>query len=279
MPVNPFTSSDVELALGRRYTIKQELGVGGQGAVLRATRANTPDGTAAHDEVALKLHLDPRQDVRVEREIRAMQGLTHPALSRLIEHGFCDIAGKRIRYIAWEFIEGQSLNERLAAGVLPEREVLVMAADVADAVGAIWSRRIVHRDINPKNIMLKTGGGAVLIDLGGARHLDETTVTAVGATFGTVGYFSPEQARAERALSSASDVFSLGIVMVQSLLGSHPTGYDQQSLISGFRATGLGLNARPELLGAIDRMLSPRAAFRQLPTEISALFRQLQERT
>lgn len=116
MASNPYVSSDVELALGHRYSVMQELGVGGQGAVLRATRLKAPDGSPVQDEVALKLHLDPRQDIRVEREIRAMQGLSHPGLSRLIEHGFCDIAGRRTRYIAWQFIslqEGEHVTRHI----------------------------------------------------------------------------------------------------------------------------------------------------------------------
>jgi len=181
MRANPFEPAQIEAALGGRYRVGSELRVGGQGAVFKATRIKTEDGKAVADEVALKLHLDPRQDVRVEREIRAMQGLSHHALARLVEHGFCELSGVRTRYIAWEFIEGQALDERISSGALSVTEVADFAPDVCSAIQVIWSKRIVHRDINPKNVMTRSKGGGVLIDLGGARHLDETSVTAMGA--------------------------------------------------------------------------------------------------
>lgn len=273
MPPNPFRADEIEVALAHRYRVDGELRSGGQGAVFRAVRLKRGDGFACNDQVALKLHFDPKQDVRVEREIRAMLQLSHPALSELLEHGFCDIAGTRTRYIAWQFIDGDALDTRLGHGPLNEKGAAAMAAHVCSAIEAIWSRRIVHRDVNPKNIMLKRSGGAVLIDLGGARHLDETSVTAAGSTFGTPGYFSPEQFRAERALTCASDVFSLGIVVQQCLLGTHPTGYDQHRLVSNPpRTKALIPSASDRVAAMVDRMLSLRAAFRPTPNDLRIFF-------
>lgn len=273
MPTNPFDQRAVQAALGGRYEILHEIRVGGQGAVFYAKRKLTPSNAAASDLVALKLHLDPKQDVRVEREIKAMEGVAHPCLSRLIEHGFCDIAGMRTRYIAWEFIEGQALDSALAPGPLLEKNVAHMAKDVCLAISAIWKKRIVHRDINPKNIMLRASGGAVLIDLGGARHLDETSVTAQGMTFGTQGYFSPEQYRTERALTSASDVFSLAVVISQSLSGKHPTSFDQHQLaIAPPSCSSVAPHADASLRNVVDRMLSVRAAFRPALDELVQFF-------
>lgn len=273
MPTNPFDQRAVQAALGGRYEILHEIRVGGQGAVFYAKRKLTPSNAPASDLVALKLHLDPKQDIRVEREIDAMEGVVHPCLSRLIEHGFCDIAGKKTRYIAWEFIEGQALDSALASGPLDESKTAQMAKDVCLAISAIWKKRIVHRDINPKNIMLRASGGAVLIDLGGARHLDETSVTAQGMTFGTQGYFSPEQYRTERALTSASDVFSLAVVISQSLSGKHPTNFDQHQLaIAPPSCRVASPNANPALCDMVDRMLSVRAAFRPGTDEMIQFF-------
>lgn len=270
MPQNPFDPRLVEASLGGRYAITKELRVGGQGAVFKATR---DPGKSSSRDVALKLHLDPKQDVRVEREIKAMTGMSHPALSQLIEHGLCDVAGTKTRYIAWEYIDGDPLDTALSKGPLDESSVTRMAADVCSAVAAIWQKRIVHRDINPKNIMLKYGGGAVLIDLGGARHLDETSVTAIGSTFGTPGYLSPEQYRAERALTSASDIFSLGVVLEQSLSGKHPTLFDQHRIVSAPPSCStVAPHTTAELAAVIDRMLSIRAAFRPQIEELVAFF-------
>jgi serine/threonine protein kinase len=111
--------------------------------------------------------------------------------------------------------------------------------------------------------MVRADGSAVLIDLGGARHLDNTTITALGTTFGTFGYFSPEQYRAEHALTSASDVFTLGVVLLECLLGRHPTSFDQTQLaISPPSSTAVVPNVRKELREVIDRMLQVRASFR-----------------
>jgi serine/threonine protein kinase len=224
---NPFEPSEIEGAFANRFNLGPELRVGGQGVVYRATRTRDEAGKSCKDDVALKLHLDPRQDERVEREISAAKTLRHPTLASLLEDGTVVIGTRRTRYIAWSFIVGEPLDSQLLRGSLTEPEVVRIGLDVTLAITVLWSKRIVHRDITPKNIMIKAEGGAVLIDLGGARHLDNTTITAPGATFGTPGYFSPEQYRAEHALTSASDVFALGVVLLQCLLGHHPTNFDQ----------------------------------------------------
>ena len=128
-----FVPADIEAALGRRYIIGSEIAVGGQGAVFRATRTSQPDGTAANDAVALKLHFDRRRNFRVQPEITAMENVSHPNLARLIEHGYCDVAGRNTRYVASEFIEGQPLSVQLRNGRLLESEVLAIGRDVSAA--------------------------------------------------------------------------------------------------------------------------------------------------
>jgi serine/threonine protein kinase len=263
MVSNPFSAKEVEASFGGRYVLGPELRVGGQGAVYRAKRVRRPDGSACNDEVALKLHLDAKQDKRVEREIEAMKHLRHPALATLLEEGTITISGKQTRYIAWEFIHGEPLDLRLSRGAVTEKEAIRIARDVTSAIVALWGKHIVHRDIAPKNIMIKPDGSAILIDLGGARHLDTTSITAAGMTFGTPGYFSPEQFRAERALTSASDVFTLAIVLLECLLGQHPTNHDQHQLASSPPSASLLVpGVGKELRETIDQMLQLRAAFR-----------------
>ena len=276
MVTNPFSAKEVEGSFGGRYVLGAELRVGGQGAVYRAKRVRRPDGSACNDEVALKLHLDAKQDKRVEREIEAMKHLRHPALATLLEEGTTTISGKQTRYIAWEFINGEPLDLRLSRGAVTEKEAIRIARDVTSAIVALWVKHIVHRDIAPKNIMIKPDGSAILIDLGGARHLDTTSVTAAGMTFGTPGYFSPEQFRAERALTSASDVFTLAIVLLECLLGHHPTNHDQHQLASSppsasLLAPGVG----KELRETIDQMLQLRAAFRPTADKLHITFQRL----
>jgi len=299
MAVHPyvcqFVPVDIEAALGRRYIIGRKIDTGGQGAVFMATRTSRPDGTAANDVVALKLYFDRRRNIRVQPEITAAENFSHPNLARLVEQGLCDVAGRHTRYIAWEFIDGQPLSALLKNGPLPEPEVLAIGRDISTAIAEIWSRRIVHGDIKPSNIMLKSSdghkagpvGSAVLIDLGAARYLGQGNILTLkplgrperrrGKPLGTWGYFSPEQIRGTQVLSCASDVFSLGVVMLQCLLGRHPTNYDQGALGDGIRASGGRLAANIGLLYALDKMLSPLPAFRPNPRELSHRFQSLRQ--
>ena|SRR5712692_2759511 len=137
MTANPFSPREIEAAFDSRYVLGAELRVGGQGVVYRATRVRETDGTHRNNDVALKLHLDPRQDQRVEREIGVAKDLRHPALATLLEDGTIVINGKLTRYIAWEFIPGEPFDARLSRGPLSESAALRIARDLTLAIGAI----------------------------------------------------------------------------------------------------------------------------------------------
>jgi serine/threonine-protein kinase len=278
MADHPFSAQDLQGALQHRYVIGPEIAVGGQGVVYKATRTRRADGTQTNDLVALKLHLYRHQDARIQREITAMETISHPNLARLVEHGHFYEAGRHTRYVAWEFIDGQTLSHRLRAGRLTESEALAMGCDISAAIGEIWSRRIVHGDIKPLNIMMKASGGAVLIDLSAARHLEEDNTASAREPFGTSGYFSPEQLRGVKALSCASDIFSLGVVMLQCLLGSHPTEYHQSALTGGIRASGFRVGVSPGLQSTLDKMLSTDPRFRPSPAGLHDNLHRLREK-
>src|SRR5258708_4795347 len=118
MATNPFKVADVEAALNKRYVLGPEIRVGGQGVVHRATRVRDGNGASCSNDVALKLHLDSRQDERVEREINAAKNLRHPTLATILEEGTIIIGGKQTRYIAWDFIAGEALDARLSRGAI-----------------------------------------------------------------------------------------------------------------------------------------------------------------
>lgn len=261
-------------ALGERFRFGAGDGrAGGQGVVLRAHRHRTLDGSSAADDVAFKLYTDAAQVERVEREVAVLATLRHPALARLIEHGTVELDTLAIRYVAFEFIEGDPLDHRLASGgPLPSRAAAIVGRDVAAALDHIWQGRVVHRDVNPKNIMLRVGDReAVLIDLGIARHLSQRTLTTAGSTWGTVGYMAPEHERADQDLTCLSDVYSLGVTLFESLLGRHPTDGDQRKLTTACPSGAALLPTAPAaLVHLIDRMLSPRPAFRPQPDEVVA---------
>ncbi len=288
MALHPFVPEQIEAALDRRYVVGPGIGVGSQGAVYKATRISRPDGTATDDVVALKLHLSAGKSARVDREITAMESLSHPNLGRLIEHGYCDVAGRQTGYIACEFIEGQSLKSRLKAGRLLESEVLQIGRDTSAAIDALWAQRIVHGDIKPSNIMLRESGSAVLIDLGVASFFEEQAgprplTPGLPEQFwhgGTLGYMSPEQAKGERRLSCASDIFSLGVVLLESIQGWHPTNFDQAALAKGLRTSGGKLTVSAGLLRTLDMMLigsPPRA--RGKVGKLSGYFQLLEQMT
>jgi serine/threonine protein kinase len=273
-----FSTAEIEQQLGGRFTITRTVRSGAQGHVYRALRVRTPDGASAADDVALKLYFDPAQVARVEREVDAMDRLRLPCLANLIEHGTVILAGSVLHYVASEFIEGTPLDDWLRAqGPLPPGIVASVGRDVSTAIGHVWNQRIVHRDVNPKNVMLRKGEQeAVLIDLGIARHVAQEALTTVGTAWGTLGYMSPEQFQAERGLTSNSDVFSLGVVLQEALLGRHPTGCSQHALNLGPPLTeDLIPDAPKELANLIDRMLRLRPAFRPRVGELVDRFARL----
>jgi serine/threonine protein kinase len=265
------TASDVERLLNHRFSLDRELGRGGQGVVFLATRQTDASGAKTHDRVALKVHLDPLEDERVAREIGVMEQLQHSNLARLIEHGTLVLGQHVVRFIAWEYIEGEPLSHRLAAGPIDPRTVAVIGRDVGAALAQFLPFRVVHRDVNAKNIMLREGdANAVLIDLGCARHLTQQSLTATGYTWGTPGYMSPEQAVGGQQLTCFSDVYSLGLTMLEALTGRHPTARRQDLLTTvPISARALASHAPEPLTALIDRMMSLRIAGRLAPDQVA----------
>jgi len=295
-----FEPAQIQEALGGRYAVGSRIARGGQGVVFRATRNLSPDGVATNDDIALKMYFQSGQSVRVKREIDAMEQIAHPNLAKLVEHGYCEVAGQPTQFLAWQFIQGLPLNRHLRGGPLLESEVLAIGCDIAAAIAEIWSRQIVHGDIKPPNIMLPHPGSyimtgavntAVLIDLGVATYLNlensrgsleprslaRARLLAMSRPAGTMGYFSPEQLGGVKALTCASDVFSLGVVMLQCLLGRHPTDYDQNALAQGIPASNTRVPASAPLLGILNRMLAVSPTSRPNPADLSRQLRALRE--
>ena len=208
---------------GRRfgpYEIQSRLGGGGMGHVFRAWDARL------HREVAIKLlnheYTMPGMRERFLREARAASALNHPNICSIFDIGEQD----GDPYLVMELLEGETLRDRILARSMPLDEMVAVAREVAEALGAAHSKGVVHRDIKPANIFLvrKPNGEiqAKVLDFGlakieggalGARGRS-LELTTVGATVGTLAYMSPEQARGE-VLDSRSDLFSLGVVMYE----------------------------------------------------------------
>jgi serine/threonine protein kinase len=274
-----FTIQDVDAAFAGRFFIKTQLRAGGQGVVFRARHPDRPEELQGGQDVALKLYFDPAHEARVDREIQAMTRMRHPTLADLVDHGTAEVAGQQYRYVAWEFIDGVPVDRRLLVGALSPKLTATIGRDVATAIDYIWRHRLVHRDISPKNIMLRTGeADAVLIDLGIARHLAQDSLSSSGAVWGTLGYMAPEQMRGQQQLTCGADVFALGVVLQEVLVGRHPTGGDQAGLSRGAPPTATLVAGVPGMLTEfIDRMVARRSAFRPHPAEAAERFGRLAE--
>ncbi len=267
----PLTLTEVQATFVGKYTIDAAIQAGGQGAVFKA-RAQS-NGSAA---VALKVYNADQLEERLAREFDALKTLRGPTLVELCDAGTCSVRGEHCRYLATTFIDGRPLDAVLTAeGGQPLERVARIGHDVALTLAQVWAARVVHRDVKPSNVMLTPSGSGVLIDLGVARHVELTSLTTTGKTWGTAGYFSPEQAHGQ-PLTCKSDVFALGVLLQECILGRHPTNRRQELLLSGgVKTDGLRANLPRFLVHLIDDMVSKSAIRRPLPEKISRDLAQL----
>ncbi|HUP63851.1 MAG TPA: protein kinase, partial [Thermoanaerobaculia bacterium] len=208
------------------YAIVEMVGAGGMGEVYRA-RDTRLDRTVAIK--ILPAGTGTAASARFEREARAISQLSHPHICRLLDLG--NDGG--IEFLVMEYLEGETLAERIDNGPLPIREVLRYGSEIADALDHAHRRGITHRDLKPGNVMI-TAEGAKLLDFGLAKLLEPAplvdstatlqrpvTLTAHGTVVGTTLYMSPEQIEG-KPLDHRTDIFSLGIVLYEMLTGARP---------------------------------------------------------
>jgi serine/threonine-protein kinase len=217
--------------LSGRYRLEARIGAGGMSTVYRAF------DTTLQRHVAIKLMNrevagDSDQLERFRREARAVAQLSHPHVVGVIDTGE-DLDPTHPRpYIVFEYVEGETLKERIRRlGRLPITEAVAYAIEIARALGTAHSRHIIHRDVKPQNVMIDDEGSAKVTDFGIARTLDEDGLTADGRVLGTTDYVSPEQALGQR-VSGQSDLYSLGIVLWEMLTGDVPFKGDNQVAVA-----------------------------------------------
>lgn len=201
--------------VGDRYEIVRLAGRGGMGAVYEAK------DHATNQKVAVKLLGGASHDERerFDREARVLAALSHPAIVQYLDHGEINASEP---YLVMEWLAGEALDARLARGKLDVEETLAMAERVAMALADAHARDVIHRDIKPSNIFLPDGNlhDAKLLDFGIARRAVETRIlTRTGEFMGTPGYVAPEQARGDETMNARADVFSLGCVLFECLVG------------------------------------------------------------
>lgn len=205
--------------IGGRYSLVRPLGQGGMAKVYLAQDRQRDDALVAvkilHDE----LTNDPEFVKRFATEARAASSLNHPNIVKVLDYGHSD----GLRYIIQEYVEGQTLNEMISQqGALPWQTAVPLAIQIGLALEHAHKNGIVHRDIKPHNIMITPRMIAKVTDFGIARAANSSTITlTAGVTFGSVHYFSPEQARGS-LVGEKSDIYSLGILLYEMVTGQVP---------------------------------------------------------
>ena len=253
-------STVVASRIAGRFVVESVAGVGGMGTVYRA-----------HDEqtgqtVALKLiHASDKAHVteRFVREAELLAELRHPGIVAYLAHGVIETGEA---YLAMEWLEGEVLSRRLARGALSLPESLTLLRRAAEALALAHERGVVHRDLKPSNLLLRDGRAerVALLDFGIARLTAVSQVmTRTGMVMGTPGYMAPEQARGERDVTRAADVFSLGCVLFECLTGQPPFAADHLMAVLArifFDEPPKLRRVRPEMPEAVEALLEKMLA-------------------
>jgi serine/threonine-protein kinase len=202
--------------LNGRYQLKDEIGAGGMGTVYRAH-----DRTSHHDVAVKILHSHLSKDrnyvARFQREAQVALALDSRHTVRVLNFG--EDNGKH--YLVMDLVEGESLASALARGVkISQLDALLIGAHVARALEEAHSKGVIHRDIKPQNIMIRTNGDAVVADFGIVRLSAGAEFTATSSLFGSAPYLSPEALQG--SLDERSDLYSLGVVLYECLAGTTP---------------------------------------------------------
>jgi eukaryotic-like serine/threonine-protein kinase len=252
------------------YEIVSALGAGGMGEVFlaRDTRLNR--------QVAIKLllqsSLDEESQKRMLREARMVATIDHPNVCTIFEIG--DDNGRP--YIVMQYVQGESLSDRLSKGPMNAVEATAAARQIAAALAEAHGRGIVHRDVKPGNVMIGSGGFVKVLDFGLAKTFveqdlagpTELMISTPGLVAGTIPYMSPEQLRAE-PLDGRSDVFSLGIMLYEMIAGRRP--FDRPTAAATISAI-LHEDPAPLKTGstALDRLIA-RALTKQVTRRATAV--------
>src|SRR5215204_6154252 len=210
----------------RNYRITDKLGVGGQGAVYKATDIKL-GRTVVIKVIPPELSSKEANLKRFEREARLASSLDHPNICTIFD--LDEVNG--VHFIAMQHIEGRNVRQLVGGRPLELKSSLLIAIQVADALAAAHARGIIHRDIKSGNVMVAPSGQVKILDFVLAKLLDDeeagmtgihhTELTEVGVPYGTATYAAPEQARGDR-VDKRADIFSTGVLLYEMLTGTWP---------------------------------------------------------
>ena len=261
-----------DLQLGP-YHIEAILGAGGMGEVYRA-RDTRLGRTVAVKMLRARDSIDAMSRVRFQREARAASALNHTNICTVHDIGECD--GQP--YLVMEYLEGETLRERLSHRPLTLKEFVELGIQIADALDAAHSHGILHRDIKDANVFVTNSHEAKVLDFGIAKVMERTAaantrsdqpitsplalLTETGAAIGTVAYMSPEQARGE-TLDARSDLFSFGVLLYQMATGKLPFQGNTPAIIFDAILNEEPIpvrHLRPELPRKLDKIIQSALA-------------------
>jgi serine/threonine-protein kinase len=236
------------------YRIVEKLGQGGMATVFKAYHPSL-DRYVAIKVLHPALQSDPNFQARFQREARIVAKLEHPHIVPVYD--FAEHRGHP--YLVMRFVEGETLKARLQRGMLDHEEVIPIARAVSDALAYAHRAGVLHRDIKPSNIIITPDGHVWLTDFGVARMAEagESTLSR-DMMVGTPQYIAPEQARGEGNLDARTDIYSLGVVLYEMLVGQVPFQADTPFAVIHdhiFTPLPLPRSQRPDLPEAVERLL------------------------
>jgi len=218
-----------------RYEILAKLGEGGMGEVYLARDTTELERTVAIKVLPNDVASDPERLRRFVQEAKTASSLNHPNILTIYEIGEADSS----RFIATEYVEGETLRQKMSRSRLSLRESIDISIQIASALVAAHRAGVVHRDIKPENVMVREDGIVKVLDFGLAKPAPRTATdpeaatralvnTTPGVVMGTVSYMSPEQARG-RSVDKRTDIWSLGVLVYEMVAGRVPFPGDTSS--------------------------------------------------
>ncbi len=215
--ISAFQGLQPGVLFGGRYEILSVLGQGGMGAVYKA-RDRELDRLIALKVIRPELATDPAILQRFKQELILSRNITHKNVVRIYDLG----EAEGVRFISMEYVDGEDLRTLLRrAGKFSPKEAIAVVEQVCRALDSAHSEGVIHRDLKPQNIMRDKNGRIVVMDFGLARSLGDSGMTQTGAIVGTMEYMSPEQALGT-TLDQRSDIFSVGLIFFELLIGKAP---------------------------------------------------------
>ncbi len=265
----------VHQTLDGRYFLLEPLGTGGMAVVWRAI------DQVLGRQVAVKMlasqHADdPARSAGIREEARAAAALSHPHIAQIHDFGECYDSGSRTPYVVMEFVDGQTLLQRLDQGPIPVEQALRTGAEIASGLAAAHAKGLVHRDIKLANVMIDASG-AKIVDFGIAAPVGLNPADqSAGELLGTAAYIAPERLMSD-AVEPAVDIYAFGVLMFKLLAGRSP--WHESSTTGLLHAH---LHTEPDRLPAMegvpdyvtqlcDRCLDKDPAGRPTARELSAV--------